>query len=42
MGTVLMSVFVLHPLKHPASSVVVEIGIDIGQGDTVGIEETLE
>ena len=40
--TILMSVLVLHPLQHTAAAVVVEIGINIRQGDTVGIEETLE
>ena len=29
--TVFMPVFLLHPFEHPSSSVVVEVGIDIGQ-----------
>ena len=41
-GAVLMSVFVHHPLQHASSSVVIEVGIDIRQRDTVRIEETLE
>ena len=41
-GTVLVAVFVFHPFQHTASSVVVEVGIDIGQRDTVGVQETLE
>ena len=42
MGTVLMTIFILHPLQHLTASVVVEIGIDIRQRDTVRIQETLE
>ena len=30
MGAVLMTVFVFHPLQHTATTVVVEVGIDIG------------
>ena len=30
-GTVFMSVFLLHPFQHSSASVVVEVGIDIGQ-----------
>ena len=41
-GTVLVAVFVFHPFQHPSASVVVEVGIDIRQRNTVGIEETLE
>ena len=42
MGTVLMPVLVLHPFQHSPAAVIVEVGIDIRQGDTVGIQETLE
>ena len=37
-----VSVFVLNPFKHLASSVVVEVGIDIGEGNTVGVKESFE
>ena len=42
MGTVLMAVFVFHPFQHTTATVVVEVGIDIRQRDTVWIEETLK
>ena len=42
MRAVLVAVFVLHPFKHLSAPVIVEVGIDIGQGDTVGVKETLE
>ena len=41
-GAVLVAVFVHHPLQHLAAAVVVEVGVDIRQGDTVGVEEALE
>ena len=41
-GAVLVTVLVLYPLQHAASAIVVEVGIDIGQRDTVGVQETLE
>ena len=41
-GAVLVTVLVLDPLQHTAAAVVVEVGIDIGQRDTVGVQETLE
>ena len=31
-----------YPVEHLSTSVIIEVGIDIGQGDTVRIEETLE
>ena len=42
MGTVLVSVLIHYPLQHLASSIVLEVGIDIRQRDTVGVQETLE
>ena len=42
MCAVLVSVFVHHPLQHLSSAVVVKVGVDIRQGDTVGVEESLE
>ena len=41
-GAVFLPVFVFHPFEHTRSTVVVEVGIDIGQRNTVGIEETLK
>ena len=37
-----MTVLVHNPLQHLAAAIVVEVGIDIGQRDTVGVQETLE
>ena len=37
-----VSVFVFHPFEHLSASVVIEVGIDIGQRYTVGVEETLK
>ena len=37
-----MAIFVHHPFEHLATPIVVEVGVDIGQGNTVGIEETLK
>ncbi len=42
MGTVLVPVLVHHPTQHLATSVIVEVGINIREVDTVGIQETLE
>ena len=42
MCAVLVAILLFHPLQHASASVVVEVSIDIGQGDTVGVEETLE
>ena len=42
MRHLVVSVLVLHPLEHLAASVVVEVGIDIGERDTVGVEKTFE
>ena len=41
-GAVFVPVLVHHPLQHLASSVVVKVGVDIGQRDTVGVEESLK
>ena len=42
MSHLLSTVLFGHPLQNLATSIVVEVGINIGQGDTVGVEETLE
>ena len=42
MGTVLVTILVLYPLQHLTTAIVVEVGIDIGQRDTVGVQETLK
>ena len=36
------AVLILHPFDDACTAVVVEVGIDIGQRDTVGIEKTFE
>ena len=41
-GTVLVPVFVHDPTEHLAASVIVEVGINIREVDTIGIEETLK
>ena len=42
MGTVLMTVLILDPFEHTSTPVIIEVGIDIREGDTVRVEETLE
>ena len=42
MGHLLGSIFFGHPLQHPSAAVVIEVDVDIGQRDTVGVEEPLE
>ena len=42
MRTILLTIFIHYPLQHLTSSVIVEVGINIRQGDTVRIKETLE
>ena len=42
MRYLLLSVFLGHPAEHLAAAVVIEVHIDIGKGDTVGVQETLE
>ena len=37
-----VSVFVFNPLEHFASSVIIEVGIDIGEGNTVRVKESFE
>ena len=41
-GDLLLAVLLRHPVEHATAAVVVEIDVDIGQRDTVGIQETLE
>ena len=36
------SVFFRYPAQYLAASVIIEVGIDIGEGDTVGVQETFE
>ena len=38
----LLAVFLSNPLKHTSASVVVEVNVDIGQGDTVRVKESFE
>ncbi len=38
----LLAVFLRYPVEHAAAAVVVEVDIDIGQRDTVGVQESLE
>ena len=42
MRHLVVAIFVFHPFQHLASSVIVEVGIDIGERYTVGVEETLK
>ena len=37
-----LTIFIGYPAKHFTTTVVIEVHIDIGQGDTVRIQETLE
>ena len=37
-----VTIFLLHPFQHPAAPVIVEVGINIGQRNAVGIQETLK
>ena len=37
-----MPVFVHHPLQHPFATIVIEVGINIREIDTVGVQETLK
>ena len=36
------SIFIRYPTKHGRTAVIIEIGIDIRKGNTIGIEETFE
>ena len=38
----LLSIFLGYPVEHSSASVVVEVDVDIGQRNTVGVKETLE
>ena len=38
----LLAVFLRHPVQHAAAAVVVEVHVDIGERNTVGVQETLE
>ena len=42
MRHLLVSVLVFHPLENFSAAVVIEVGIDIRQRDTVGVKETLK
>lgn len=42
MGTILVSILIHHPSQHLASTIVIEVGINIRQVDTVRIQETLK
>ncbi len=42
MRTIVVPILILHPFEHAPAAVVIEVGINIGQRDTVGIEETLK
>ena len=37
-----VSVLIFYPFQHAPASVIVEVGINIGQRDTVGVKETFE
>ena len=37
-----MSVLILHPFQHLATSIIIKVGIDIRQRDTVRVQETLK
>ena len=41
-GTVLMTILIFHPFQHASTTIVIKVGIDIGQRDTVWIQETLK
>ena len=42
MRDLFLAVFLRHPVQDASASVVVEVNVDIGERDTVGIQETLE
>ena len=42
MSDLLLAVFLGYPVQDPSAAVIVEIDVDIGQRNTVGIQETLE
>ena len=41
-GAVFFSIFVFHPFEHTRSTVIIKVGVDIRQWNTVGIEEALK
>ena len=42
MSYTLSAIFIRYPAQYLATTVIIEVGIDIGEGDTVRIQETLE
>ena len=42
MGTILVTILIFHPFQHLTAPIVIEVGIDIRERDTVRIEETLK
>ena len=39
---VVLAVFLCHPVQHAAAAIIVEVHVNIGQRDTVGVEKTLK
>ena len=37
-----LAILLRHPVKHLSATCIIEVGINIGEGYTVGVEETLE
>ena len=42
MRHVVLAVFLCHPVQHAAAAIIVKVHVNIGQRDTVGVEETLK
>ena len=42
MGTILVAILILYPLQDAPAAIIIEVGINIGQRDTVGVQKTLE
>ena len=42
MRHLLLAILLRHPVEHTTTAIIIEVDIDIGQRDTVGIQETLE
>ena len=42
MRHLLLAVFLRHPVQDPSAAVVVEVDVNIGERNTVGVQETLE
>jgi len=36
------AIFLLYPVEHQLPAIIVEVDVDVGHGDSVGVEETLE